>query len=52
MSKKKTQKAHDPYWVFLEKTAKEVDSWPTWKRGGSINVYRTEVQKTKPPTKK
>lgn len=48
MSENKTLKDDKAYWSFVEKTAKEVDSWPDWKRGGSVNVYREEVSETKP----
>lgn len=30
-----TEKEINAYWAFVEKTAKEVDSWPAWKRNGS-----------------
>lgn len=47
MRKNKSTEKNREYWTFVEETAKTVASWPAWKRGVSVDIYRSENVKDK-----
>lgn len=51
MRKNKSTEKNREYWAFVEETAKTVGSWPVWKRGVSVDIYRSESSKEKPEEK-
>lgn len=51
MRKDKSTEENREYWAFVEQTAKTVSSWPAWKRGVSVDSYRSEDLKKKSETK-
>jgi len=47
MRKNKSTEENREYWTFVEQTAKTVSLWPAWKRGVSVDIYRSEDVKKK-----
>lgn len=45
VSRKKDSAESREYWEFVEKTAREVETWPAWMRGGDRSSQLGENQR-------
>jgi len=37
--------SHSAFWASVERAAKEVATWPQWKRAGVVAVFKTKRPK-------
>ena len=59
VNKTASERRDDQFWKFVEETAREVDRWPEWMRGGTtrkdakpaVNT-KASTQSAKPPSDK